>query len=153
MNFEAAKTWEGQVIDGKFPLLQWLGNSGQSAVFLTEMGSTRVAIKLIVADTLDANVQLLRWQQASQLAHPHLQRVFTQGRCVIEGTRLLYVVKEYAEENLSEILRQRALTTEETRDLLQPVLDALAYLHGEGLVHGRIQPSNILAEGNRVKLS
>ena len=153
MNFGDAKTWEGRVVDGKFPLLQWLGSSGQSAVFLTEMGPAKVAIKLIVADTLDANVQLLRWQQASQLSHPHLLRVFTQGRCEIEGTRLLYVVKEYAEENLSEVLRQRALTTSETRDLLRPVLDALAYLHGEGLVHGRIQPSNILAQGNQIKLS
>jgi TonB family protein len=153
MNFEAAKTWEGQVVDGKFLLLQWLGSSGQSAVFLTEIGSTRAAIKLIAADTLDANVQLLRWQQASQLTHPHLLRLFTEGRCEIEGTRLLYVVKEYAEENLSEILGQRALTTKETRDLLHPVLDALAYLHGEDLVHGRIQPSNILAQGNQIKLS
>jgi TonB family protein len=153
MNFEATKTWEGQIVDGKFPLLQWLGSSGQSAVFLTEIGSTRAAIKLIAADTLDANVQLLRWQQASQLTHPHLLRLFTQGRCEIEGTRLLYVVKEYAEENLSEILGQRALTTKETRDLLHPVLDALAYLHGEDLVHSRIQPSNILAQGNQIKLS
>jgi TonB family protein len=153
MKFEAAKMWEGQVVDGKFPLQQWLGSSALSAVFLTEMGSERAAIKLIAADTLDANVQLVRWQQASQLTHPHLQRLFTQGRCEIEGARLLYVVKEYAEENLSEILSQRALTITETRELLQPVLDALAYLHGEGLVHGRIQPSNILAQGNQVKLS
>jgi len=153
MKFEAAKMWEGQVVDGKFPLQQWSGSSALSAVFLTEMGSERAAIKLIAADTLDANVQLVRWQQASQLTHPHLQRLFTQGRCEIEGARLLYVVKEYAEENLSEILCQRALTITETRELLQPVLDALAYLHGEGLVHGRIQPSNILAQGNQVKLS
>lgn len=153
MNFGAAKTWEGRIVDGKFPLVQWWGSSGQSAVFLTEIGPTKAAIKLIAADTLDANVQLLRWRQASQLSHPHLQRLFTEGRCEIEGTRLLYVVKEYAEENLSDVLRQRVLTTTETWDLLQPVLDALAYLHREGLVHGRIQPSNILAQGNHIKLS
>lgn len=152
MNFESAKTWEGQVVDGKFPLQQWLGGSGRSAVFLTEMNSTKAAIKLIAADTLDANMQLLRWQQAAQLSHPHLIRVLTEGRCDTGGAGLLYVVMDYAEENLSEILCQRALTAEETQDVLQSVLHALGYLHGQGFVHGHIRPSNILAQGSQIML-
>jgi TonB family protein len=36
--------------------------------------------------------------------------------------------------------------------MLGPILDALAYLHGRGLVHGRVKPSNILVVGDRVKL-
>jgi TonB family protein len=153
VNFDAARTWEGQVVDGKFPLLHWVGGTDRSAVFLTELGASKAAIKLVAADELDANLQLLRWQQAAQMSHPHLLRLLTQGRCEIGDTRLVYVVMEYAEENLSEILGQRALTTGEARDLLEPVLEALAYLHREGLVHGRIQPSNILAQGNQIKLS
>ena len=153
MNFEAAKAWQGQVVDGKFPLHQWLGGSTQSAVFLTEMGSARAAIKLVAADTLDANLQLLRWQQASQLSHPHLLRLSTEGRCEIGGVRLLYVVMEYADETLSETLAQRALTGAETRDLLQSVLEALTHLHRGGFVHGRVKPANILAQGNQIKLS
>ena len=42
---------------------------------------------------------------------------------------LLYVVMEHAEENLSEILPQRALTPSEARDMLGLVLDALSNLH------------------------
>lgn len=153
MNLEAAKTWEGQIVDGKFPLRCWLGGSDHSAVFLTEMASAKAVIKLVVAGTLDANLQLLRWQQATQLSHPHLVRLLTQGRCQIGGAPFLYLVMEYADENLAEILLQRALTAGETKDLLQSVLEALAYLHGKGLVHGQVQPSNILAQGNQVKLS
>jgi len=37
--------------------------------------------------------------------------------------------------------------------MLRPVLDALAYIHNRGFVHGHIKPSNILASGDRVKLS
>ena len=37
--------------------------------------------------------------------------------------------------------------------MMEPVLDALAYVHSEGLVHGHIKPANILASGNVVKLS
>ena len=153
MNFENAKAWQGQLVDGKFPLLQWLGGSDHSAVFLTEVDSAKAAIKLIAADTLDANLQLLRWQQAAQLVHPHLTRLLTEGRCQIQGAPLLYLVMDYADETLSEILQQRALTTVEMRDLLQSVLEGLAYLHGQGFVHSRVQPPNILAQGNQIKLS
>src|SRR5580700_675903 len=60
---------------------------------------------------------------------------------------------EFAEENLAEILPQRALTAEEVRDGLDPALDVLVYLHGKGLVHGHLKPSNILATHDRLKLS
>ena len=33
----------------------------------------------------------------------------------------------------------------ETRDLLDPFVDTLLYLHGKGFAHGRIKPGNILA--------
>jgi TonB family protein len=153
MNFESAKSWTGQTVDNKFPLLRWLGGSDHSAIFLTEMGSANAVIKLVDGDTLDANLQLLRWQQVSQLSHPCLLRLFTLGRCQIGGAPLLYLVMDYAEESLSEILLQRPLTTEETRSLLQSVVEALAYLHAKGFVHGRIQPSNVLAQGNQIKLT
>jgi TonB family protein len=62
-------------------------------------------------------------------------------------------VMEYAEENLEQILPERALTAEETRGMLPVVLGALRYVQDKGLAHGRIQPSNILASGDQVKLS
>jgi serine/threonine protein kinase len=65
----------------------------------------------------------------------------------------IYAVMEFAEENLGEILPQRALTAEEVRDVLDPALDVLVYLHGKGLVHGHLKPSNILATHERLKLS
>jgi hypothetical protein len=50
-------------------------------------------------------------------------------------------------------LPQRALTADEVRDVLDPALDVLVYLHGKGLVHGHLKPSNILATHDRLKLS
>ena len=37
--------------------------------------------------------------------------------------------------------------------MLGPALSALAYLHGQGLVHGRLKPSNLMAIGDQLKLS
>src|SRR5271169_1396895 len=150
---EVWKTWEGRVVDGKFPLRRWLGGSEHSAVFLTErqgQGSEKAALKLIPADAGDADRQLARWRAAAQLSHPHLIRILETGRC---GHTLLYAVMEYAEEDLSQILPQRPLTSPEVADLLPPLLEALSYLHEKGFVHGRIRPSNVLAVGDRLKLS
>ena len=152
-NPETWKKWEGRA-DGKFPLRQWLGGSDHSAVFLTERpGQTqKVAIKLIAADA-DADDQLVRWRAAAQLSHPHLMRIYDAGRCRMDGTPLLYLVMEYAEEDLSQILPQRPLAPAEVTDLLPPLLDSLSYLHSKGFVHGRVKPSNVHAMDDQLKLS
>ena len=150
------KTWAGRTVDGKFPLRQWLGGSDHSAVFLTErpgQPSSKAAIKLIAADGAKAERQIALWRAAAQLSHPHLIRIYEAGRCRLDNTSLLYVVMEYAEEDLSQILPARPLAPAEVTDLLPPVLGALSYLHGKGFVHGRIKPSNVLAIGDQLKLS
>jgi len=151
-----AKDWEGQVVSGEFRLRDYLGASNHSAVFLIGYGdqhSQQAAIKLIPADSEGAELQLSRWEMAASLSHPNLLRIFDMGRCQLGGMNLIYVVTEYAEENLSQILPQRALTPDETRGVLEPALEALAYIHAEGLVHGRISPSNVMANGDQLKLS
>ncbi len=153
---EASKQWEGQIVEGIFPLRQYLGGSDHSAVFLTEYsegGQQKAAIKLFPEDSATADSQISSWEIAAQLSHPNLLRLFRGGRCRIDGNDLLYLVMEYAEEDLAGILPQRALTPEETRDMLCPVLDALEYLHGKGFVHGDLKPANILATGDHLKLS
>jgi TonB family protein len=156
-NVGESKTWEGRLVSGKFPLRQWGGGSEHSAVFLTDrpgqgQASQKAAIKLIAADA-DADRQLARWRTGAQLSHPHLIRIFEFGRCDFGTIALLYVVMEYAGEDLSQILPQRGLAPAEVADMLPPLLDALCYVHGKGLVHSRIKPSNVLAVGDQLKLS
>ena len=146
---------EGQVIDNKFRLQRYLGGTEDSAVFLTQLAGSpaqKAAIKFIPAGTT-ADLQLSLWRRAMQLAHPNLLRVFDIGRCRLSNRDRLYVVMEHADEDLSQILPQRPLTASEAREVLEPVLDVLVYLHGHGLVHSRIKPSNILATADQLKLS
>jgi TonB family protein len=158
---ELWKKWEGRVVDGKFPLLQWLGGSDHSAVFLTERAGRepqKAVVKLIPAaspyqENLDEAAQLSRWAGAARLSRPHLIRLFEYGRCQIGDTRLLYVVMEYAEENLAEIVPLRRLSAAEASEMLRPAAEALASLHQAGFVHGRIKPSNIMATNNQLKVS
>src|SRR5712691_9144164 len=152
---ELGKNWAGKVVDEKFHLRQWLGGSEHSAVFLTERagGARKAAIKLIPAQGLDGDVQLSLWKGIAKLSHPHLIQLFECGRCQIEGTRLLYVVMECADENLAEILPVRALSPAEASEMLPPAAEALGFLHRAGFVHGRVRPSNITAVENQLKLS
>jgi TonB family protein len=149
------KRWEGQVVNGEFHLRRYVGGSDHSAVFVTERSAQqqKTAIKLVPADPQNSDLQLSRWEGAGKLSHPHLLRLFQAGRCELGGIALLYVVTEYAEENLSEVLPQRPLNDAEARDMLRPVLDALAYLHGKGLVHGHIKPANIMVVADQLRLS
>ncbi len=154
---EMPEKWVGRTVDGRFSLQTYLGGTDHGAVFLTSRrdssgNSQNAAIKLIPVSA-DADSQLQNWKQVRELSHPNLICVFETGRCDLDGTELLYVVEEYAEENLAQILPDRALTAEEARGMLPAILGALQFVHEEGLVHRRIQPSNILAIGNQVKLS
>jgi TonB family protein len=154
---KAAKTWdqwEGQVVDGKFQLLRYLGGSDRSAVYLTERsrGEPRTAaIKLVPADDLSVAAQLARWKAAALLSHPHLLRLFEMGRAKLGGISFAYVLMEYAEEDLSQV--PRPLTEAEAVDVLRSSLDALAYLHGNGVAHGHLRPSNIMAVADQLKVS
>jgi hypothetical protein len=65
---ETWQQWEGRVVSGRFPLLRYLGGSEQSAVYLTEIDGSKVAIKLIPADAAQAQIQLSRWELASKLS-------------------------------------------------------------------------------------
>jgi serine/threonine-protein kinase len=156
---ELCKKWEGQTVAGKFPLRQWIGGSERAVVFQTvRNGSQRAVIKLVMAatsaaDALHDEAQLSRWSDTSRRSHPHLIRLFENGRCQIDGTGLLYVVMEFADEDLGQILPIRSLSTGEVLEMLQPTAEALAFLHGAGLVHTRIKPSNIMAVDNQLKIS
>lgn len=152
--------WQGRVVEGKFPLLRELGKSNHSIVFLTEYGEKeprKAAIKLVPVEAERARgneeAQLARWKEAAGLAHPHLVKLLDFGRCQIDNTRFLYVVTEFAEENLGEILPLRPLSPEEAQEMLGPAAAALDRLHRAGYVHGHIRPSNILAVNEQLKIS
>ncbi len=157
MNTGAAReSWVGQIVDGKYPLVKWLGGSERSAVFATRLPGKEqraAAIKLISPEPGAAERQVGQWKAAGELSHPHLLKLLAAGQCEIGGAQQIYAVMEYAEEDLSQVLPARALTGDEAREMLPPLLNALAYLHEKRMLHGRVKPSNIMAIGSQLKLS
>jgi TonB family protein len=146
------KQCEGAVVDG-FPLDRYLGGGETSALFLTGCPSGSAVIRIELVDHDQADVLVERWNRAAALHHLHLIGILAVGTWVLAGMPVAYLVMEYAEENLAEALRDRPINTEEAHEMLLPVAEALAYLHSQGLVHGNLKPSNILAVGDTVKIT
>jgi len=148
--------WQGQLINATFPLGRCLGSSDHSGVFLTTSttrGPADVAIKLVPTNRALAELMLPRWKRAGSLAHPNLLPLVQWGGTQLEGLPYLYVLMEYADQTLAQLLAHRALTGGEAREMLPPILDALAFLHGQDLVQGQLKPTNILVVGDRLKLA
>jgi TonB family protein len=147
--------WVGQVIDGKYPLLEWLGGSGTSGTFLTELdgsGSQKAALKLIPPSSRSGD-HLAGWAAAAKLASPHLAAIHHYGHAQVHGNDCVYIVTDLAEELLSQIIPERPLTVDEARQMLDPILNALESLHKAGFVHGHLKPSNVLVVENDIRLS
>ena len=151
----AWKQQEGQIVDGRYRLVLYLGGSDHSAVFLTELPNTRerAAIKLIGSDPAETDSQLSRLRRAAKLSHPHLARILEIGQAQIGSAHVVYLVTDYAEEDLSLILPDRALSPEEVREMLPLIIDTMQYLHSHGFVYARMKPSNIQAVNDQLKLS
>jgi serine/threonine protein kinase len=148
--------WESQIVNGLFPLRRFLGKSDHSVVFLTDCKArnlAKAAIKIVPADPAEAELQLAHFSRFATLSHPNLVRILDTGRCSLGGHPFLFIVMEYAEQTLAEILHHRPLTLDEVREMLVPTLSALAYLHRKNLVQSQLKPSNFLVVNDQLKLA
>jgi hypothetical protein len=148
--------WQGHAINDKLLLGQYLGGSGHSGVFRAQSSahpSSQLAVKLIPTTRAVAQARLPVWKEVSRFTHVHLLRLFECGGCKLDGSPHLYVVMEYAEQTLAQLLQHRAATDDEARQMLLPTLEALAFLHGQNFVQGQLKPSNILVVGDQLKLA
>src|SRR5260370_35847130 len=91
--------WEGQVINGVFPLLRVLSASDHSAVFLTEYRAQNLpnaALKLVPVIPTLAQAQLSHWTAAATLSHPNLIRLLEAGPPPLQCPPILFTLVEYA---------------------------------------------------------
>ena len=146
--------WEGLTVDGKFPLLEWLGGWADRCVFLTVRQATHTAnIKLIQASGADADACVAKWETAKALPHPCLVEMMETGHYRLSDTDVAYVVMEKADTFLSGLIPRKALDPVSLQEILLPVVDALAFVHEKGFVHGSVKPSSIAQIADDWKLS
>jgi TonB family protein len=146
--------WEGRVVEGRFPLLERLEGSENCVSFLTVLkGLQEAVIQLISTSGGEGDTHIAQWEYASTLSHPHLTKIFATGRCTIDPSDLVYVVTERPYATLSQTIQTRTLKADSARETFDPILNALSYLHKNGIVHGHVNPSNIRFAEMKPKLS
>jgi len=151
----AMKLWsdyEGRTIAEAYPLKKLVRPEGRSAFFLTTNGTGTPALVRIIEAHFDESDILERWKTVSEIGQENLIKMRKFGQTELDGTPLVYAVMEPTEISLAELLQNRTLTNEESRELGWSLLGALESLHQRGLIHGQVDPENILATGEAIKL-
>ncbi|RZU41648.1 SPOR domain-containing protein [Edaphobacter modestus] len=144
--------YEGQTIAEAYPLKKLIRPEGRSAFFLTTNGTGTPALVRLIEAHFDEPEILERWRMVSEIKQENLVAMRKYGEAMLDGTPLVYAVMEPTEMSLAELLQNRTLTVDETRQLAASLLGALGALHARDLVHEHIEPSNVLAAGETVKL-
>ena len=139
-----------QVLAGRYSIDRELGRGGMGVVYLArEVHLDRlVAIKLLPPERAsDESLRerfLLEARLAAKLSHPNIIPI----HAVEETGGFVYFVMAFVDgETLDQRVRTRGpLSSAEGARVLREVAWALAYAHGQGLVHRDVKPENILLE-------
>lgn len=144
--------YEGRTIDGAFPLKKLLQPEGRSAFFSTSTGKGEPTVIRLIESHFDDDEILARWRGVAALHHPNILNLEQYGHVELDETSVVYAVMEPVDANLSEVLSQQRLTVADTRQLAASLAAALGTLHTHGFVHEHIEPANVFAVGEVVKL-
>jgi len=137
-------------LEERYRPVRELGRGGMATVFLARdtKHERDIAVKIMRSE-LTASLGRPRFLReigiAAGLRHPHIVPLFDSG----EANGALYYIMPYEPgHSLRERLREQGrLPVDEVVSILRDVCDALAYAHGQGVVHRDIKPDNILLSG------
>jgi serine/threonine protein kinase/tetratricopeptide (TPR) repeat protein len=146
----AAEARIGDLLGGRYELLQLLGEGGMGAVYKArDLELEReVALKVIKPEMADHPEILQRFKQelilARQVTDRNVIRIFDIG----EAEKTKFITMEYLEgENLNQILGQRGkLEVAEAVGIMEQVACGLAAAHREGIIHRDLKPGNIMLD-------
>ncbi len=126
----------------------------------TELSTgTEVAVKMLAAHPAGDTAAEARFRLAvrtiTQLTGPEVTRVLDYGEITQPGGFAVpYAVRELADgQPLADLLGNAPLPVEEALRVVATAADALAVAHRAGLVHGRIQPGNVIVGPDRVRIT
>src|SRR5581483_4855622 len=130
------------ILQNRYQIIRLLGQGGMGAVYLAHDARLNQTVALKENIGGDAHQFQQEAQILARLRHPNLPRVIDH---FIEPNGAQYLVMDYIEGDDLESLRQSrgALPEAQVRGWLGQILDAVEYLHRQGIIHRDIKPENI----------
>ena len=140
----------GTVLNGKYRLLELLGEGGMGSVYLAHSNAldVEVAVKLIRADLIEGEGERLsdrllhEARAAAHVDHPAILRVFDFGKTP-QGEPFLVMEKLDGEDLASLLARHGSMAPVRAVQLLLPIVHGLAAAHDKGIVHRDIKLGNV----------
>ncbi len=143
--------WIGRIIDGRYKIVELLGEGGMGAVFAAEQLRLQkdVAVKIILPEFVDDAQILARFQReamaTAKIEHPHVASAIDFGP-LPEGGMFL-VIQLVRGRSLRELLGiQKRMPWQQACTVAGQIADGLAAAHNLGIVHRDLKPDNILLE-------
>ncbi|MEZ4364606.1 MAG: serine/threonine-protein kinase [Kofleriaceae bacterium] len=136
----------GQVIDGRYRIIERLAQGGMGVVYRAErvpVGKT-VAVKFLHRIYADDKASLARFEREtrvlSKLTHPNCVSVIDFG---VDGSP--YLVMDFAGGvTLRATLDAEKLSLADAVSIMRQILAGLAHAHAQGIVHRDLKPANIM---------
>src|SRR5881397_395288 len=147
----------GVRLAGRYVLQDHIAAGGMASVWRAhdDVLARTVAVKTLKPDLAADPEFRERFRReavaAARLNHPAIISVFDTGT---DGEVVFIVMEFFPGHTLAAILSERGpLDPASAVHLFVPVLDALTYAHGHGIVHRDVKPGNILVSDDRVKVT
>ncbi len=154
-----------EVLAGRYRIERLLGVGGMGAVYRArdllreQFGDPEpyVALKTLsddFAEYPDAHALLYtEFALTARLVHRHVVRLF--GFDVDAASQHAFITLELLKgPTLDQLLSERpaGFAWDELREIALPLLEALAYSHSRGVIHGDIKPSNVILAEDGLRL-
>ena len=138
----------GQVIAGRYTLLEVLGEGGMGTVYRadqTEPVKRQVALKLIKIG-MDSRAVLARFDAERQalalMDHPNIARVYDGGTTATGQP--FFVMELVNGVPITEYCDRQRLSVRARLELFVAVCQAVQHAHQKGIIHRDLKPSNVL---------
>ena len=140
----------GDVLGGRYEILQMLGQGGMGAVYkaLDREVDRFVALKLIRPELASNPSILARFKQelvlSQQVTHRNVIRIYDLG----DADGLKFITMEFVEgQDLRTLVLERTkFPPEEAVEIIRQVCAALEAAHDAGIIHRDLKPQNIMED-------